>query len=187
MKKKVNSMVLAAIFSAMAFCISAVFSTIKIGFPGAEWLHFDGKDVIISLCGFVLGPVYALSVSLVAALLEMFFVSGTGYIGMLMNFLSSALFACTASLFYRAFKNFAGAAIGLTVATAVTTVFMLGWNYIVTPFYMGVDRAIVKAMLLPTFLPFNAVKYSANAAIALLLYHPIMAALEAAGVVKRGD
>ena len=42
---------------------------------------------------------------------------------------------------------------------------------------MGVDRGVVAGMLLPTFIPFNAVKGSMNAALTLLLYKPVVSVL----------
>ena len=59
---------------------------------------------------------------------------------------------------------------------------MLLWNYLVTPFYMGVARQEVVALLLPAFLPFNLLKGGLNAAITLLLYKPVVNALRRAGL-----
>ena len=61
---------------------------------------------------------------------------------------------------------------------------MLLWNYIITPFYMGVPRETVAGMLLPVFLPFNLVKGGLNAALTLLLYKPIVSALRSAHLAE---
>ena len=42
---------------------------------------------------------------------------------------------------------------------------------------MGVPRDVVAKMLLPTFLPFNLLKGGMNAALAMLLYKPLVTAL----------
>ena len=57
---------------------------------------------------------------------------------------------------------------------------MLLWNAFLTPLYMGAPRDAVIAMLVPVFLPFNALKGGLNAAITLLLYKPLVKALRAA-------
>ena len=67
------------------------------------------------------------------------------------------------------------------------TVLMLAWNYIVTPLYMGVPRAVVAGMLIPTFLPFNLVKGGLNAGITMLLYKPLSAAIRRAGLLPGKD
>ncbi len=67
------------------------------------------------------------------------------------------------------------------------TVCMLLWNYIITPFYMGVDRAVVAGMLIPTFLPFNLIKAGINLALSLLLYKPIVSALRLANLLPKSQ
>jgi hypothetical protein len=54
---------------------------------------------------------------------------------------------------------------------------MLLWNWLITPLYMGTPRAAVEAMLLPVFLPFNALKAGLNTALILGLYKPLTSAL----------
>jgi hypothetical protein len=70
---------------------------------------------------------------------------------------------------------------------ALMTAMMLAWNYIVTPMYMGVPRNVVAGMLLPTFLPFNLVKGGLNAALAMLLYKPVVGALRRVGLVAQSS
>lgn len=172
-----------AMFAALAFAVAALSNLVPLPLiPSVPFLQYDPKDAVIALCGFILGPVYALGVSLAAALLELS-VSGTGAIGALMNFLSSAVFSVTAALIYKKKKDMLGALIGLIAASAVTTVFMLGWNYLITPLYMGIAREVVATMLLPAFLPFNAVKYLISSGLTLLVYKPVVNALRKARLV----
>jgi len=53
------------------------------------------------------------------------------------------------------------------------------WNYLITPLFMNVERQQVVAMLLPVFIPFNLLKGGLNAAITMLLYKSVKAALKA--------
>jgi hypothetical protein len=61
---------------------------------------------------------------------------------------------------------------------------MLLWNYIITPFYMGVPRATVAGMLMTVFLPFNLIKGGINAGLTLLLYKPVVGALRKAHLAE---
>ena len=54
---------------------------------------------------------------------------------------------------------------------------MMFWNYWIAPIYMGYPREAIVKLLLPAFLPFNLIKGGLNAAIAMLLYKPVVTAL----------
>ena len=74
--------------------------------------------------------------------------------------------------------------IGLCFGVITMVVAMLLWNYIITPFYMGVSRETVAGMLMSVFLPFNLVKGGINAGLTLLLYKPVVGALRKAGLAQ---
>ena len=74
---------------------------------------------------------------------------------------------------------------GLFASVVLTTAFMLGWNYLISPYYMGVSREAISAMLLPGFLPFNLLKSGINMGICLLVYKPVITTLRMAGFVER--
>ncbi len=167
-----------ALLSALAYCSMLIFKI-----PVISFLKYEPKDIFIAFAGFLYGPTSAIIVSAVAALLELP-VSSTGLIGCLMNFLSSATFCGTASLIYHHRKSVSGAAIGLVCGMAAMTVTMLLWNYLITPFYMGVSREQVAGMLTTVFLPFNLLKSGINAALALLLYRPFIRVLSLCGIAK---
>ncbi len=148
------------------------------------FLQFDAKDVIIVTGGFVLGPSYALAISLAVSLLELMTVSDTGAIGMIMNFISTSAFCWTASLIYSRSRNFKTAVASLVAGTIALTAVMLLWNYFITPIYMKVPREMVAKMLLTVFLPFNLIKGLINSGLALLLYRPLSKALSKTGLIK---
>ena len=86
--KRLNTkkLVLLAMLAAAAFMLVA---TIRI--PVVLFLSYEPKDVIITIGGFLLGPMSAFVISFVVALVEMVTISTTGPIGCLMNLLSSSL------------------------------------------------------------------------------------------------
>ncbi|MDR3120855.1 MAG: ECF transporter S component [Clostridiales bacterium] len=154
--------------------------------PSAPFLKYEPKDVILTIGGFLYGPLAALGAAFVVALIEMFTVSTTGIWGFVMNLLAAAAFTCTASLVYHRRRTARGAVTGLVAGALLMTGAMLLWNYLITPIYTGWPREQVAAMLVPVFLPFNLIKGCLNAAIILFVYKPLMKALRAARLLPDG-
>lgn len=153
----------------------------------AGFLQLDLKDTVICIGGFLFGPVASALISLVVALVEMFSVSDTGPIGMVMNVLATCSFCCTAAFVYKKQHTKKGAVLGLLLGVAALTIVMLLWNYLITPLYMGVERDVVKDMLVPIILPFNLVKGGLNMALILVLYKPVVTALRQARLVPESQ
>ena len=175
---KLTRMLLMAIFAALAY---VVMRFIHIKFvPSAPFLTYDPKDVIIVISGFILGPFSAFITSALVCIAEMFTASDTGWIGMLMNLISSVSLACTASYIYKKKHTMKGAVISLVCGVLAATVLMVLWNYIITPIYQGWPRELIANMLLPVFVPFNLLKGTINAALTLLIYKPLITALRKA-------
>ena len=180
MKKiSVKQLVLLAMLAAMAYMIVSI-----VRIPVILFLKYEPKDVVITIGGFLLGPMAAFVTSLVVSLLEMVTISDTGLIGCLMNLISTCSFACTAAFIYKRKHTIAGAVAGLAIGWLFMVAVMLLWNWLITPLYMGVDRATIETMLLPMFLPFNLLKGGLNSAIVLLLYKPLVTALRKTGLVE---
>ena len=153
--------------------------------PVVLFLSYDPKDVIIALGGLIWGPMISFAVSLIVSFIEMITISSTGWIGLIMNVISTCSFACTAAFIYKKKRTLSGAVIGLAVgAVAAITVMML-WNYLITPLYMGYPREAVVELLLPAFLPFNLLKSGLNAALTFLLYRPVVSALKSTGLIDK--
>ena len=169
----VKKLVLLAMLSALAYVTVVVFPRIEV----AGFLRYEPKDVIITIGGFLMGPMASFLISLVVSLVEMVTVSDTGPIGCLMNLISTCSFACTASLIYKRRHNLKGAILGLLAGSVTMIAVMLLWNWLITPLYMGTPRETVEEMLLPMFLPFNTLKAGLNSALVLCLYKPLTSAL----------
>ena len=169
---KTKQLVILSMFCAIAYVVMAVGRI-----PIVLFLKYDPKDIIITIAGFLFGAPSALAVSAVVSLIEMLTLSDTGIIGLFMNILSTASFACTAAVIYKRRHNLRGAVTGLIVGTIAMVCVMLLWNYLITPLYMGVSRADVAALILPAFLPFNLLKGVLNAAITMLIYKPVVGTL----------
>ena len=177
----VKKMVLLAMLAAMAYMVMAL-----VRIPVVLFLKYEPKDVIITIGGFILGPMASFIISALVSLLEMVTVSETGPIGCLMNLLSTCSFACTAAFIYKKKHTLKGAVIGLGAGTAVMVVIMLLWNWLITPLYMGVARSTVEAMLVPAFLPFNLLKACLNSALVLFVYKPLVTILRKTRLIESG-
>ena len=174
---KTKKMVTVAMFCALAYICVFIFR-FKVSF-----LTFDVKDAVITMGAMFCGPVSAIIMSLIVALIEMITVSDTELYGMLMNFLSSAAFSFTASVIYKRKRNLNGAIIGLFAGVVAVVAIMMGANLLITPFYMHVTASEVAAMIPTLLLPFNFTKALLNMAIVLLLYKPISNALKRSRLV----
>lgn len=164
--------VLMAVLAAVAYMIVTF-----VRIPAVLFLKYEPKDVVITVGGFLLGPMASFIISLVVSLVEMVTISDTGPIGCLMNLISTCSYACVAALIYKKKHDLKGAILGLLVGSVSMVAVMLLWNWLITPLYMGATREAVESMLLPVFLPFNALKAGLNSALILGLYKPLTTAL----------
>ncbi|MGN0674216.1 MAG: ECF transporter S component [Oscillospiraceae bacterium] len=173
-----KKLVVLSVMTALAYIAVFIFRI-----PVVLFLKYEPKDVIITIGGFMFGPLASLLMSAVVSLVEMVTISSTGPIGALMNFISTSAFACTAAIVYKKIHTIKGAVIGLASGTILMTVLMLAWNYLITPLYMGTPRETVAGMLLPVFLPFNLIKAVLNSAITMLLYKPLSTIMKKAHIL----
>ena len=180
--ENLRKMIIMAMLAAVAFILVA---TVRI--PVVLFLKYEPKDVAITIGGLLLGPLAALIISFVVSLVEMVTISETGIIGCIMNFISTCSFACTAALVYKKKHTIQGAVAGLLAGSAVMICVMLLWNWLITPLYMGATREAIAQMLIPVFLPFNALKAGFNTALVLCLYKPLTSALRKTRLLPAND
>ena len=101
---KVKKMVTLAMLAAISYLIVNL-----VRIPVVLFLKYEPKDVIITIGGFLFGPMASFIISFVVSLLEMVTISSTGPVGGLMNALSSCSFALVASLIYNKKRTLGGA------------------------------------------------------------------------------
>lgn len=179
---KTRKLVLASVFTALAF-VAELLIHIKV----AGFLTYDAKDAILTLGSLIYGPVYGLISALVVSLIEMVTVSTTGIWGFIMNFISTAIFVCLASLIYKKWRTLKAAIIGLLLSIFSMTIVMLGLNLLITPIYTGMSIDSVAKMIPTILLPFNLLKAISNAALTLVLYKPTISVLRSTKIIKDGD
>ncbi len=179
-KQNLKTVCAIAIFAALAFGVSLVFR-IPVAF-----LTFDAKDAVITVAAFIWGPLSAIPMALIAALLELATISSTGWYGLLMNVASSLAFSMTAATIYKFKRTRNGSIIAVYSAVAVLVAVMMLMNILITPLYMGVPRGVVTELIPTLLLPFNFAKAMLNSALVVIIYKPIVTALRLVGFVKGG-
>ena len=191
-KSNIEKYVGIAVFSALAYAVAFVCNAFIP--PVAGFLSLDVKDSIIAIASFIYGPISAVMISLIAALVELITFSTTAWYGFIMNFVSSAVFSLTASLIYKRHRNINGALFSLFAATVATTGVMLLLNSLITPLYLiaffGIPDELARSQvmdMLPTvLLPFNFAKALLNSAVAMMMYKPLATALRMTKLVSGG-
>lgn len=177
-----RKLIVMALFCALAFTATALFRI-----PVVLWLKYDPKDCLLAIGGMLYGPLAAVLMAAVISLVEMFTISDTGLIGMLMNIVSSLLFILPPAILYNRRRTLPRAILGLVIGCVLATGGMVLWNWLITPLYMGVPRSAVVELLLPAFLPFNLFKTALNAVLTVLLYKYVVSALRAAHLVPKAS
>jgi riboflavin transporter FmnP len=179
-KMETRTLIVLSLFCALAFASTAIFRI-----PVVLWLKFDPKDCLLAIGGMLYGPAAALLMSVVVSFVEMFTISDTGWIGLIMNILSSSLFILPAAIAYRRRRTLPAAIVGLIIGIVLVTVGMVLWNWLITPLYMNIPREQIEPLLLSAFLPFNLFKATLNAVLTVLLYKSVVSALRAAHLIQK--
>lgn len=168
---KVKRMTLMALLIAMGYASLFVIRFPLI--PSATFLRFDIKDVFIAIGGLILGPYAAFLGGVVVSIIQILTVSEYGLIGLIMNILSISSFVMPIAMVYKRKESNTSLIVGLLLGCVCMTATMVAWNYLISPLYMGVSREVVAAMLIPVFLPFNAIKSVINAVVIFAVWQII--------------
>ena len=123
--KRIKKLTVLAMFSALAYI-----AMIIIHIPVGGFLTFDPKDAVITIGAMFFGPLSGIVMSALVALCEMITISDTGPYGLIMNFISSAVFSTVAPLFYKKWRKISGAIVGLLCSVCATVAVMMIANLI---------------------------------------------------------
>ena len=83
MDNKTKKVTMVGMLCAVAFLV-----TVVCRIPVVLFLKYEPKDVVISIGGFLFGPMTAFVISVIVSFVEMFTISDTGFIGLIMNVLA---------------------------------------------------------------------------------------------------
>ena len=172
--KKVNvkALTVTGVMGALAFALMMLEFSVPI-MPAFIKLDFSELPALIT--GFAYGPLWGIAVCFIKNFIHVF-ISSTGAIGEISNFVLGAVFVGTSALIYKKKKNKKWALISCVISSAIMAVFSVFSNYyIVYPLYvkvLGMPEAAILGMyqaILPSVdnlfeaiaifnLPFNFVK-----------------------------
>lgn len=182
---KVRYLTVTAMLSAVAFILMFLDFSVPV-MPA--FIKMDLSELPALIGSFALGPVCGVMVCLVKNLLHLF-ITSTGGIGEVSNFILGAAFVLPAGLIYKKMKTRKGALIGSVVGAIIMAAISLPSNYfIVYPVYetmmpmetiIAAYQAILPSVenlwecLLVFNVPFNLVKSFFSVIIAMLIYKKI--------------
>jgi len=171
----VRTLVAVGVFAALAFVCCVLFHF------KAAFLSFDLKDAVMTIGAMLFGPIYGFAMALIVCIIESLTISTTEVYGFIMNILSSTVFVCVGSLVYSRKRTMKGALAGMILSVVSMVIVMVCANLVITPYYIGVTRGEVIALIPALILPFNITKAIVNASLVFLLYKPLSTALKHAG------
>ena len=90
MNAKTKKLTMVAMLCAVAYVVVVV-----VRIPVVLFLKYEPKDVVITIGGFLFGPLTSFIISAIVSIVEMLTASDTGLIGCVMNILGSCSFACS--------------------------------------------------------------------------------------------
>ena len=192
-EKRVNVryLTVTAMLSAVAYIL--MFLDFSVPFMPA-FIKMDLSELPALIGSFAMGPLCGVVVCLIKNVLHLF-ITTTGGVGELSNFILGVAFVLPAGLIYKHKKNRKSALIGSLVGAAFMGIFSIVSNYfLVYPVYykvampeeviLGAYQAIIPAMksilqcLVCFNLPFTIVKGLISVAICMVFYKPISLVLK---------
>ena len=130
-------------------------------FAAAPFLEYDPANIPILIATYLFGPSTGLMLTFVVSVIQGITVSAqSGIIGIAMHIFATGSFVLSAGMIYNRKR----------CGTLAMTVAMILWNLIFTPLFMGTPIDTVAKMLVPIIIPFNLLKGSINAFIAVVMY-----------------
>lgn len=186
-KVNVRNMTVTAMLSAIAFVLMFLDTAVPI-MP--SFIKLDASELPALMASFALGPVYGVIVCLIKNILHLFMTT-TGGVGELSNFILGAAFVLPAGLIYKHKKTKGNAIIGAVVGAVCMAAISFPSNlYVVYPVYynfmpkdviVSAYQAIapfatidsIEKCLLMFNVPFTFLKGIISAVITVLIYQPL--------------
>jgi len=169
---KTRKIVMIGMLSALAFLLQVIGSIISLKVAGFLEIEFSDLPAIIGTLAY--GPVAGVIIEFIKNLLHTF-ITSTGFVGELANFVMNGIYVFTVGVIYKYNKTKVGAFIALGIGTLAMAIGGAFANlYIMLPLYMSSAPFMAKLnLVLFTITPFNIVKGLVTAVITILIYKRI--------------
>ncbi len=176
---QIKKMVTVAVFAAISFALQMIAPFPKVG----GFLEIEFSDLPALIIAFAYGPVSGVLVELLKNLLHCF-VTSTGFVGELANFVVNGIFVAVAGLIYMNHKTFKTAIVSLVAATVAMAVAGIFVNlYIMLPMFK-IPQELRLGLTMGTIFPFNLVKGAVISLITMLIYKRISPIIKFSGGKK---
>ncbi len=188
-RKHIRKLVVTAMFSAVAFILMFIEFSVPL-MP--SFIKLDISELPALIAAFAYGPLSGVAVCLVKNLLHLF-ITSTGGVGELSNFILGAVFVYPAGLIYRKHSTRAGAFGGamagaalmavLSVASNALIVYPVYYNFMPKEVILGAYQAIFPGVhsilqsLIVFNMPFTFVKGVISVVFVVLFYNRIIPVL----------
>lgn len=169
--EKVKQLAIMAMLVALSLVLIAVIHVPLI--PVVSFLEYDPADIPILIGAMAYGPLAGLALTVVASVIQGFFISTTGPWGILMHLIATGTLMLVASGTYKLWHTKGGAALGLFLGTLAMGIVMIPANHFITPVWMGASTEMVDSLILPGILPFNLLKAGINSLITFVTYKAV--------------
>lgn len=173
---RIKKMVMVAVFAAVSFALQMIAPFPKVG----GFLEIEFSDLPALIIAFAYGPISGVLVELLKNLLHCF-VTSTGFVGELANFVVNGIFVAVAGLIYMNHKTFKCAILSLVSATvAMATAGIFVNLYIMLPMFK-IPQELRLGLTMGTIFPFNLVKGAGISLITMLIYKRISPIIKFSG------
>lgn len=139
-------------------------------FAAAPWMKYDMADVPVIIASLYLGPTAGLLILAAVSLIQALYFGGDGIVGFLMHFIASGCLVFITAYFYQKRQAMGALLGGLVIGSVAMVAMMIPMNLIFTVHFYGVPLEMVKELLVPVIIPFNAIKAGLNSVISFLVY-----------------
>ncbi|MDR0984209.1 MAG: ECF transporter S component [Ruminococcus sp.] len=167
----VKTLVLIALFAAIASVIS-MFKILSFKIvPSVYFLQYDPKDIIIGLSGIMFGPFAVVATSLISSTVEFLTSSTTGFIGFVMDALSSIAFGLLPAFLCLKKKGLFRLITAFILGVASMTIVMTAFDIIIAvPLFFDMARKLSWDTFGTGLIIFNLIKGALNATFVILLF-----------------
>lgn len=139
-------------------------------FPVIDFMEYDAGDIPIFLCTYLYGSGYGIVVGVIASIIQGITVSAkAGFWGIIMHIFAVIGYTVTVGFLFKNKEKISSLIIASVTGVLVMTIFMVLWNFIITPIYTGWPRQAVIGIL-PYIIAFNLIKAGVNTIVTVFLY-----------------
>ena len=143
-------------------------------FPAAPFLVYDMADVPVLIGTILLGPIPGFALLVIVSVFQWLFLNPEGtWVGCVMHILASGMLVLPIGLITKKWKSTKPMLASFVVGFLLMITATIPLNLFFTVRFYGTPFEVVKSMMLPVIVPFNAIKGGLNLILTFLVIFPI--------------